>query len=202
MNVARDSFHCDAVGNRGAAMLRLDGGNFGPVCIFGTHLSHHIDCSEPELRLNQMKAVLRYAHGILGDPEDDAYCPVLIAGDFNQQRQQDYSDDVWESITASMQNRGQPEDDGVSQLLQASGFTCCFDYPSARTNWPTSQNPPPTHWTSTIVDYTYGRGVEAQAVYVGHSSLSDHQPVVTDWITAEPMGSRGEKSPRCCRMDP
>ena len=105
-----------------------------------------------------------------------------------------YSPEEWAWICAMRQKRGSPVSDGVADALEREGFTNCFDAAVAaaeeeeekggngfRRNWD-GPLPPPTHWTSTNIDHCYGRGLEVRGVYVVPSVLSDHLPVVTDWV--------------------
>ena len=50
-------------------------------------------------------------------------------------------------------------------------------------NWKKNDPPPSTHWTGTIVDYSYGKGKDlaVSALYVSPCGLSDHRLLVTDW---------------------
>ena len=52
-----------------------------------------------------------------------------------------------------------------------------------QTNWNPNHPPPATHWTGTIVDYTYIKDhqLELSGVYVSPNPLSDHRLVVCDW---------------------
>ncbi len=39
-----------------------------------------------------------------------------------------------------------------------------------------------THKTGTAIDYSFARGLRLHGTYVVHSLLSDHLPVVSDWL--------------------
>ena len=41
--------------------------------------------------------------------------------------------------------------------------------------------PPATHWSGTVVDFSYGRNVAPVSVSVGAPGLSDHRMTVCDW---------------------
>mmetsp|Transcript_30923 Transcript_30923/g.66952 ORF Transcript_30923/g.66952 Transcript_30923/m.66952 type:complete len:87 (-) Transcript_30923:194-454(-) len=58
--------------------------------------------------------------------------PVLIVGDFNQQRACDYTPDEWRIIGRNLERREAPRTDGVSDLLQSEGFRCCNDIKKPR----------------------------------------------------------------------
>lgn len=71
------------------------------------------------------------------------------------------------------------------QCLQRQAFTVSFDnlHATVGRNLPPNTPPPSTHWTGTLIDYTYftGPGLELKGVYVSPSNLSDHRLVVSDW---------------------
>merc|ERR1712232_1269074 len=92
--------------------------------------------------------------------------PVIVTGDFNQQRRRDYSSKEWNRIAESANRRRVPTDDGVSSTLEANSFRCVFDdvlqRPSTpgkaaaavgddnaevRCNWDEASPPPSTHWS-------------------------------------------------------
>jgi endonuclease/exonuclease/phosphatase (EEP) superfamily protein YafD len=109
---------------------------------------------------------------------------VLIAGDFNQQRQQDYTMEEWQRICANKARRDSPETDNVAETLAQAGYTCNLDaslITTAARNCPLTDPPPSTHWTGTIVDHTYFRNLELLGVYVSPSDWSDHRLTVCDW---------------------
>jgi len=94
--------------------------------------------------------------------------PIVIAGDFNQQRPQDYTPDEWKRIASSANLRGVPLEDGVAATLEEGGFRCILDDVSptnsssdteeenkVRCNWKSTLPPPSTHWSGTTIDYTY-----------------------------------------------
>ena len=116
--------------------------------------------------------------------EDDA---VLIVGDFNQQRPQDYTPTEWDRIVANKRHRtDEAPTDGVDALLNDAGFVCVWDGntdASSPRNWPPDVPPPATHWSGTVIDYVYSRGggIHNMGTYVSPSGLSDHRLIVTDW---------------------
>ena len=64
------------------------------------------------------------------------------------------------------------------RVLVSNGFKCCLDDTSAQRNWPRDAPPPPTHWTSTIIDYTFYKHLKVQGMYVGQTWMSDHLPLI------------------------
>ena len=162
---------------RYAVCMGLEVGD-AKVWVYGAHLDDEEDW-DGQRRL-EMKRLLEHAQDTIKDLTTQ---PVIIAGDFNQQRQTDYAPDEWRKVRENKQQRGTISiDDGVAQLLQENGFAACWDATKKKsTNWDTPY-PPASHWTGTIVDYAYGNQVLVNTgTYVSPSGLSDHRLVVTDW---------------------
>lgn len=177
---------------RGAAYVRMrlkscddddddDHGNTPrELVVFGTHFCH----MSANNRKREADALLGAVDRLVG-PRAATDVPVIVCGDLNQQRQRDLHPDDWTSLCKSKARRGEkPFEDGVDAALRAAGFSCCYDTVDAARNWPVGVvGPPPTHWTSTVIDYAYSRGgIECVGVYVSPSNLSDHRPVITDWL--------------------
>lgn len=150
--------------------------------IYGTHLHHLEDC--PGRRSLEMQTLLNHAKD---RPPTDA---LLIVGDFNQQRPQDYASEEWERILANKAHRGESTaSDGVAELLEAQGLACVWDNDDSNNtgashgrNWSATDPPPATHWSGTVIDYAYSRHVRNVGVYVSPAGWSDHRLVITDWI--------------------
>lgn len=142
------------------------------VCI--THL-HHNENEMRGLRLGEIRTVL-------DNRPSSGSSATIISTDFNQTRKRDFHPREWAVITAGLDIVDQPHDDGVADELEANGFICTYDHMPSR---PDQMKPVFTHWTSTIVDYTYVHFERPQAwsvdgVYVVPCSLSDHMPVIHD----------------------
>lgn len=178
---------------RSAMVMRLmdDQGEF--VTVIGTHLDHR----DGQLRHKEMQKLLQdlFCQQRHGNPQEEqgadfadddiidigADTRIILAGDLNQQRQIDYPHEEWESaIAPSMVRRQVCLDDGVDTLLQKEGFLCAWENGSPTTNW-TTQHPPSTHWSGTVVDYSYGRNVAVNAVFISPVGWSDHRMTVVDW---------------------
>eukprot|EP00562_Extubocellulus_spinifer_P018601 CAMPEP_0178588424 /NCGR_PEP_ID=MMETSP0697-20121206/27025_1 /TAXON_ID=265572 /ORGANISM="Extubocellulus spinifer, Strain CCMP396" /LENGTH=429 /DNA_ID=CAMNT_0020224771 /DNA_START=98 /DNA_END=1387 /DNA_ORIENTATION=+ len=155
--------------------------------IYGTHLDH--SCGQQ--RYQEAKNLIRKIKQFMTQ-ERRSTDPVLIVGDFNQQRACDYTPDEWRIIGRNLERREAPRTDGVSDLLQSEGFRCCYDTERergrrgnnaavVRTNWREGDPPPSTHWSSTVIDYAYGRNIDVVGIYVLPRNLSDHRMVITDW---------------------
>jgi endonuclease/exonuclease/phosphatase family metal-dependent hydrolase len=156
---------------RSAVILRVESApGEEKVWVVGTHLNDF----NGRARNREMAALLQ-------ELPAEANERVLIVGDLNQQRQQDYQQDEWQRICENMTKRSAPRDDGVSFLLQKEGFSSIFDRTPPKCNWQFSMKPPSTHWTGTIVDYAYGRNMIAEGVYISPAYWSDHRMVVSDW---------------------
>lgn len=112
----------------------------------------------------------------------------MVIGDFNQQRSQDYTTREWEKIRQSKKRRDSPVDDGVATKLHEAGFQCIFDSAildkHVQRNWPVEMPPPSSHWSGTLIDYTYflGPGITLTGVYVSGCGLSDHRMIVCDCL--------------------
>ena len=158
---------------RSAMAVRVRMSDGTKVWVYGTHLSDSDDAYGHQ-RAGEMRILLDHVHNNTSNEER-----ILVAGDFNQQRQKDYSAQEWEAICANKARRGSPAEDGVARLLQESDFICMWDE-WKQSNWDTPY-PPATHWSGTIIDYTYARHLEVDGVYVAPSSLSDHRLIVCDW---------------------
>eukprot|EP00535_Pseudo-nitzschia_heimii_P008625 CAMPEP_0197178256 /NCGR_PEP_ID=MMETSP1423-20130617/3599_1 /TAXON_ID=476441 /ORGANISM="Pseudo-nitzschia heimii, Strain UNC1101" /LENGTH=582 /DNA_ID=CAMNT_0042627963 /DNA_START=470 /DNA_END=2215 /DNA_ORIENTATION=+ len=157
--------------NRSALCLLLElGGGSARCWAVGTHL----DAFCAGRRRSEIRKLLDEAD------RSGGVVPVLVAGDFNQQRCRDYTPSEWRRVGASADLRGVPRDDGVADLLEEGGFRCVLDdvragggrgevdYSAAAEsesstssttkvacNWDQSQPPPSTHWSGTTIDYTY-----------------------------------------------
>ena len=148
-----------------------------PVTIFGTHLEAS-DHSRGQYRRTEAKALLAKVESSTNGSD-----PVLLIGDFNQQRPVDYTKNEWKAICDNKAKRSSPREDGVSRLLNDAGFRCCYDQVDTETgrNWLPNDPPPATHWTSTVIDYAYSKNLSLVNVYVLPHNVSDHRMVVCDW---------------------
>ena len=162
------------------------------VWIYGTHLEDSDD-GGGHYRQEEIKCLLE----TIGVETPN----VMIIGDFNQQRRQDYTHEEWELLAENKERRQSPLDDGVAYLLRAFGYSSIWDVDyhknttskPPRTNWNPEHPPPSTHWTGTIVDYTYIKDerLELAGVYVSPSDLSDHRLIVCDWDLKQPKNAHG-----------
>lgn len=161
------------------------------VWIVGTHL----DAFCGDQRQKEMVSLLEGLEALTAGDDGENDAPMILMGDFNQQRLHDYSPDEWRRIAESMDQRKVCRDDGVGSLLQRHGMDCVFDqvrrskqrwdWPpqtgeGVRCNWATSE-PPSTHWTGTAIDYCYSRNVPAHGIYISPAGCSDHRMTVCDW---------------------
>ena len=128
---------------------------------------------------------MRKLYPNLGDAEAAMQPTLMIIGNFNQQRERDYTAEEWRQISARKHPRRSPLDDGVPALLEGAGFRCAFDsIPRRGRNWLCDDPLPSTHWSGTVVEYTCfrGPGLKLDGVYVSPCGLSDHRMVVCDWV--------------------
>jgi len=183
--------------------VRSNSGSRELVWVIGTHLNHF----SGERRHNEMMVLMNKLKQTMGD-DFGTNERIVLAGDLNQQRSHDYAQDgEWRKICSGMDFRHSCHDDGVANVLTDQGFTCAWDstlpcYKSTlsrsiltnndsaennegtttivTTNWETS-HPPATHWSGTIVDYSYGCNVSPVAVSISPCGWSDHRMTVCDW---------------------
>jgi endonuclease/exonuclease/phosphatase family metal-dependent hydrolase len=153
-------------------------------------LGCHLDYLSAEVRLVQARGLLECMQSV------DASA-TLLAADFNQPRQADYTAEEWGWIMAWREAQGEGASDGVHELLHGAGFACAHDAEGVDRNWPAGAPPPPTHWTGTTIDRAYcsssSGGLACVGLYVHPSGLSDHHAVVSDWCWAEKEGGEGEE---------
>jgi endonuclease/exonuclease/phosphatase family metal-dependent hydrolase len=181
-----------------------------PIWIIGTHL----DAFDGRQRNKEMRSLLdcltssnnhNNPDGLLDDDDitTTTTTPVMIMGDFNQQRMEDYTTEEWNVIRQSMDRRTVCHDDGVSAMLQQHNFTCvfnqikhqeqqqqqqqqqqqrCCSFRKIHYNWEHPSLPPSTHWSGTTIDYQYSRNMQVHGVYVSPAGFSDHRMTVCDWV--------------------
>jgi len=169
------------------------------VDVFGIHLDYR-DCDGGVNRFIETKKLMQIVNSstcTASSRSDLGYeSNVVISGDFNQQRECDYSTNEWKWICENKATRRSPQNDGVSGLLKKHGFKCNFDGVEdlVDCNWNREDPPPATHWTSTVIDYAYSRGrtLNLKKLFVSPSNLSDHRLVVCDWgCNEESSANRG-----------
>lgn len=200
-------------GDDDTAATSSSSGSNNIVWVYGIHLNHveyckGQRCTEMVKFLNHIQQT--HSKTLVGgqhdnDDDDDVAnndVPIILAGDFNQQRPNDYRPDEWTKIASSKELRDEASVcDGVDELLHQHGFACVYDDDDHKNNnnndkhkqrtITTTNNmnwsgplPPATHWSGTVVDYAYSRGgpnFRNVGTYVSPSALSDHRLVITDW---------------------
>mmetsp|Transcript_34342 Transcript_34342/g.38344 ORF Transcript_34342/g.38344 Transcript_34342/m.38344 type:complete len:662 (+) Transcript_34342:93-2078(+) len=191
---ATEDDHRDDNSNSSSSKINTTASHKNNYCwIVGTHL----DAFDAEQRRHEIGIILQKFNRNHDNENDTTTTttttptinpttiPVLLMGDFNQQRQQDYTVHEWQQIGASAARRSVPTDDGVADLLQHHSFRCIYDDVVAtatamhhsnggrsttstvdvvKCNWSNNNNdgmmmqhniPPSTHWSGTTIDYTY-----------------------------------------------
>ena len=195
-----DNTESNSQSNSGSSKKKKEKDKSHSMWIYGTHLEDS-DEGNGQYRQAEIKSLLES----IGVETPN----VMIIGTFNQQRRQDYTAEEWQLLAENKERRKSPLDDGVAYLLRAFGYDCIWDdtynmindpyhhqfsarsiqknHKPHRTNWNPEQPPPSTHWSGTVVDYTYIKDnhLELAGVYVSPSHLSDHRLVVCDWNTRE-----------------
>lgn len=149
------------------AKIKLPNGEV--LSMYGTHLDV-FDGTEA-IRLEQIKELIAVVNA---DPSDH----VLIAGDLNSVRQQDYMKppSFWNLVVAENAKRGVPTPTLVLDHLQNNGFVDCF----TKIGKP---GPRFTTWAGTTIDFILLRNgwqlpINDCAVYF--DAASDHIPVLMD----------------------
>eukprot|EP00040_Diaphanoeca_grandis_P016646 m.86188 g.86188 ORF g.86188 m.86188 type:complete len:329 (+) comp25940_c1_seq1:245-1231(+) len=169
----------DSYDQRGAAAIRVETASGKLLLFYGAHLNH---LDRPVGRRKaESQQILEHIHN------QQHVGAVVVAADFNEQRPQHYADEERDLINASKKRRNSTTlEDLVGKTFENEGFVCSFDATGAKHNWQQPEGvsrPPMTHWTGTAIDYSYGKGITCDGVYVDHSShASDHTPVITDWL--------------------
>ena len=153
--------------------------------VYGTHLKDS-DSDDGRFRLSEVKALLQQIQADSMSLSPWKY--TIIVGDLNQQRQRDYTAEEWQAICNNKAERASPRDDGVGNSLEEAGFFSTWDTAprnggEAFVNWTPTDPPPSTHWTGTIVDYSYGKGegLGVRSLFVSPCTFSGHRLIVTDW---------------------
>lgn len=174
---------------RSALVLQVMNDQGESLTVIGTHLDHQDGAQRYTEMRNLLQELFRTQRNRNPQEEND-HCNsndvlpgtrIILSGDLNQQRQKDYSEQEWNgAIAPNMQRRAACLDDGVDKILQSEGFVCAWDTKPTTTNW-TTEHPPSTHWSGTVVDYSYGRNVEANSIYISPAMWSDHRMTVVDW---------------------
>jgi hypothetical protein len=97
--------------------------------VVGTHL----DAFDAEGRRNEIRTLLKQHNDANGrnnnnnNNANNVAVPILIAGDFNQQRSKDYTASEWKKVAGSADLRSVPLEDGVASILEKGGFKCILD---------------------------------------------------------------------------
>ena len=164
---------------RELSYVRLDADFHGiPLTIYGLHLE--VDqiktghCNE-DIREKQLEELVA----------DAALLPhknVIIAGDFNTVRKQDYCYtidhmDVWQLVKKAYASVNIDMEPHALDYLNAQGYRTSFEL----LNW---HNPKYTNWASRALDFIYmspGWSLPIVGSYVYYTDLSDHLPIITDF---------------------
>lgn len=173
------------------ATISLDS-NTDIVCI-GTHLDHESDI----LREKQMKQILQYVSKIQAQQSSPQTFPrkiqssnVIISGDFNSLRRQDYTKNEFDFL----KNMGSATK--VTELLEYTGWKTSFSMISNPmkespqftdlVGMSMKEFPKSTSWAGRAIDHIYfkpGMNYNIVGSYIYHDSASDHLPVIVDFQT-------------------
>lgn len=164
---------------RELSYVRLDANFQGvPLTIYGLHLE--VDqiktgYSNEDIRTKQLEELVA----------DTALLPhrnVIIAGDFNTVREQDYhftidSIDGWQLVKKAYASVNIAIEPQALDYLTAQGYHTSFEL----LNW---QNPTYTNWASRALDFIFmspGWSLPVVGSYVYYTDLSDHLPIIADF---------------------
>ena len=138
------------------------------IALITLHLS--VRC-EPSRRLNEMKHVIRYCNSHL-----KACDMIVVAGDFNQAVESDYTPENWKILAEDMKRARVPLSDGVSTFMSKHNFLCSFKACGVPV-------PVVTCWGASRVDWIYirdqseGKKLRIEDARVIGTDISDHAPL-------------------------
>ena len=164
---------------RELSYVRLDADFHGiPLTIYGLHLE--VDqiktghCNE-DIREKQLEE-------LVADAEQLPHKNVIIAGDFNTVREQDYCYtidhiDVWQLVKKAYASVNIAIEPHALGYLAEQGYRTSFEL----LNW---HNPKYTNWASRALDFIFmspGWSLPIVGSYVYYTDLSDHLPIIADF---------------------
>ena len=130
----------------------------------------HLDVYDTtgKLRKHQVQRILNLL------PSDDT--PVIIMGDFNCLREQDYDDEKGQIEWLEDNSQGFPDFETI-KIIEDAGFNDAFVQNKTPINY--------TVWTGRRVDYVFTRNTSTilsiENTFVYYSSVSDHLPLIVDF---------------------
>ena len=137
------------------------------IGLISVHLSVRCD---PSRRLNEIKNLIRYCNSNL-----KACDLIVVAGDFNQAVESDYTPEYWKILAKDMTRAQVPLSDGVSEFMSKHNFSCSFKACKLPV-------PAVTCWGASRVDWVYFRDQSegelriSDAKIIG-TDISDHAPL-------------------------
>lgn len=144
------------------------------LSIYGTHLEVRDTSDNESTRVSEVKELLKYAHA---DKNEN----IIITGDFNAVRKEDYDytvngKSVWDMLVEENKKRGFPTPTNALDTLKEHGFVDSFTK---------AQLPKPrfTVWPGTAVDFIFVSptwNLPLNGSYVYYDAASDHLPVILD----------------------
>lgn len=148
-------------------------GPYGKINICGTHLS--VEDADGAMRKDQLQELMNDIAPIKMEN-------IIVAGDFNAVRKQDYNysvnnKNVWNLVSEEFKAfSGSPMPTQELELLEKAGFRDCFSFKKIR-------GPLFTVWTGTVVDFIFlnsAWNLPIAGCYVYYDAASDHLPVIMD----------------------
>ena len=137
--------------------------NNSPVHILSVHLDVWDDTET--VRDMQMKEIIKFANKLKGN--------IVICGDFNALWRKDYTNNEWDWLDKN--NKNVPLQNKVLPQLEQSGYKEAFGPGNIKYS----------AWTARRVDYVWYKGdIKTSASNVYYTSVSDHFPLVVDFVGA------------------
>lgn len=138
-------------------------------------VSVHLDVFDETGKSRRLQVNHLVSH--LGDILDPSI-PIIIMGDFNALKKEDYVD--WETTWLERNNQSQPLDFQTIKELEKAGFEDVFDIQGRCTLKSTT-------WSARRVDYIFVKNIPTDSIfstYAYYSSESDHIPLMVDLLVA------------------
>jgi endonuclease/exonuclease/phosphatase family metal-dependent hydrolase len=145
--------------DRHAVRVRVEGG----LQVVGMHLDVFDETGKT--RNKQVEQVLAKTRGLTD---------VVLVGDMNALRRNDYSDEEWEKLAAHDRLRKVALETGAVDAIERTGFRDSFEG--------LGPTPSCTTWSGRRIDYVFLKTPNWRVLqsFVVHSAASDHIPVVVD----------------------
>jgi endonuclease/exonuclease/phosphatase family metal-dependent hydrolase len=154
--------------------------NLHDLIFVGTHLD--VFDESGELRKKQVSIILDSVKDInknisidndIDNADTNDNNRIIIAGDFNSLRRDDYSDSDWEDIVKKDKKRGVKTVIDAITIIEGAGFVDSF--PQCKKSISVSV------WAGRRVDYIYGKNIKFNNSFSYKKTFSDHYPIYADF---------------------